>query len=77
MSDCLRILQVSNTVGDLPMSLLQALGFRLGLRFHDGLDFVEVPRLEVVAVYPDVHRERQRIVRQVSVRMAVELPSSA
>ncbi len=63
MSDLLRILQVFNTVGGLPMSLLQGLGFRLGLRLHDGLDFVEVPRPEIVAVYSNVHRERHRIVR--------------
>jgi hypothetical protein len=47
------------------------------LRFHDHLNFVEAPRAEIVRIHADIHRERQRIVRQVAVRMSVDVPCAA
>ena len=44
------------------------------LGFHDRLNFVEVPRTEIVRINANIHRERQGIVRQIAVRMSVQMP---
>lgn len=44
------------------------------LRLHHGLDFVKVPRAKLVGINAHVKRERQRLVRQVAVRVSVEVP---
>ena len=54
-------------------------GFSFPLRFdlHNRLNFVEVPGAKVVAIHSNIHRQGDRIVWQIAMRVSVELPSSA
>ena len=51
--------------------------FRVCLDLHDRLNLVEVPGAKVVAIHSNVHRQGDRIVRQIAMRVSVELPSPA
>ena len=44
------------------------------LGLHHGLDFVKVPRAKLVGINANIKGERQRLVRQVAVRVSVEVP---
>ena len=43
---------------------------------HQRVDFFEVPRAEIVSVNADIHGKRSRCVREVPVRMSVQVPRS-
>src|ERR1700690_4295581 len=43
---------------------------------HQGADFVEMPRLEIVSINADIHGKGSRCVREVPMRMSVQVPRS-
>ena len=43
---------------------------------HKGADFVEMPRAEIMCIDADIHRKGSRCVREVPVRMSVQVPRS-
>jgi hypothetical protein len=49
---------------------------RVCLIGHQQSDFVEVPRAEIVSVNADIHGKGSRHVREVPVRMSVQVPRS-
>jgi hypothetical protein len=40
---------------------------RVYLYFHDGLNFVYMPGTKIVGIHSNIHRQGQRIVRQLAV----------
>ena len=59
------------------LPLLHMLRFRFYFDVHSCLNLVEVPRAKVVAIHSDVHRQGDRVVWQIAVRMPIELPRPA
>ena len=49
---------------------------RSGLSLHSILDFIEVPRAEIVSVHPNIHRKRSIGGRQFSVGVPIKVPGS-
>ena len=50
---------------------------RNSLCLHDRPYFIEVPRAKVMRINADIQRQRQWFIRQVAVRVAIELPCTA